>query len=143
MLAGKVICEPSNDKLYKFEGTISIDGHVHALDINCICVRGSSLRNTEWIYGLVVYTGHDTKIMRNSSAAKSKFSNLEKQTNKQIILVFLFQIIICIFGAACNIIWEDTYGKVSDAYLHFGMGAESDPVVDMIIRFGTWLLLFS
>ena len=78
MLTGKVVCEPSNDKLYKFEGNIQIGDDVHSLDINCLCVRGSSLKNTEWIYGLVVYTGHDTKIMMNSTAAKSKFSNLEK-----------------------------------------------------------------
>ena len=78
MLSGKVICEPSNDKLYKFEGTISVDDKVHAVDINSLLVRGSSLKNTEWVYGLVVYTGHDTKIMRNSAQSRSKFSNLEQ-----------------------------------------------------------------
>lgn len=67
MLSGKVICEPSNDKLYKFEGTVSNADKVYSVDINSLLVRGSSLRNTEWIYGLVVYTGHDTKIMRNSA----------------------------------------------------------------------------
>lgn len=28
--------------------------------------RGAKLRNTELIYGLVIYTGKNTKIMKNS-----------------------------------------------------------------------------
>ena len=33
------------------------------------------------MYGIVAYTGHETKIMMNSTKAKSKFSKLEKQMN--------------------------------------------------------------
>ena len=89
-LSGKVVCEPPNDMLYKYEGTLEVGKQVYALDANILLVRGSSLKNTEWVYGLVVYTGHDTKIMMNSSSAKAKFSNLEKSTNTQIVWIFLF-----------------------------------------------------
>jgi phospholipid-transporting ATPase len=41
---------------------------------NNFILRGSSLRNTEFIYGLVTYTGHDTKIMKNSFKARAKKS---------------------------------------------------------------------
>ena len=34
-------------------------------------LRGAKLKNTSWIIGIVVYTGNDTKIMKN--ADKSKF----------------------------------------------------------------------
>jgi len=44
-------------------------------------LRGSSLRNTDYVYGLVTFTGHETRIMMNSCGAKGKFSKIEKQTN--------------------------------------------------------------
>jgi len=40
-------------------------------------LRGSSLKNTDWVIGVVVYSGHETKIMLNSSSAKAKSSKLE------------------------------------------------------------------
>jgi phospholipid-transporting ATPase len=37
-------------------------------------LRGSSLRNTDWIWGVVTHTGHDTRIMRNSVKSRPKQS---------------------------------------------------------------------
>lgn len=31
-----------------------------------LLLRGSQLRNTEWVVGLVVYTGMETKVMMNT-----------------------------------------------------------------------------
>ena len=44
-------------------------------------LRGCSLKNVNWIYGLVIYTGHDTKIMMNSVKSKTKISKLEYKMN--------------------------------------------------------------
>jgi phospholipid-transporting ATPase len=52
-----------------------------SLSADNIVLRGSSLKNTEYIYGLAVFTGHDTKVMKNSAHAKMKFSNLDIITN--------------------------------------------------------------
>lgn len=81
-LRGQVVCEAPNEQLYKFEGTLTIGQETHSLDHNSLLLRGTSLRNTDWVYGLVIYTGHDTRIMMNSSKARTKFSKLEVQTNK-------------------------------------------------------------
>lgn len=58
------------------------------------------MRNTEWIYGVVVYTGTDTKLRLNEKDPPSKFSTLEKTVNKWILLLFTFQVILIIIASA-------------------------------------------
>jgi magnesium-transporting ATPase (P-type) len=62
---------------------------VHSLDINKshidesnLLLRGSVLRNTDFIIGMVMYSGSDTKIMLNSLPSKPKWSKLEEQLNR-------------------------------------------------------------
>ncbi len=42
------------------------DGSRKSLSNNNFILRGCSLRNTKYVYGVVSYTGHSTKIMLNS-----------------------------------------------------------------------------
>lgn len=32
-----------------------------------ILLRGAQIRNTPWVYGIAVFTGHETKLMRNAT----------------------------------------------------------------------------
>lgn len=37
------------------------------LGLDQMLLRGAMLRNTSWIHGVVIYTGHETKLMKNST----------------------------------------------------------------------------
>ena len=56
------------------------------LDENQVLLKGSSLRNTEWVIGFAVYTGHETKIMKNSARSKSKRSKNAVALNYYIVI---------------------------------------------------------
>ena len=45
-----------------------------------LLLRGCAAEgNTPWIYSFVVYTGHQTKLMRNATAAPIKRTNVERR----------------------------------------------------------------
>ncbi len=75
MMGAKIECETPNEYLYRFEGNFVLkDGTKFPLDPEQVLLKGSCLRNTEWVMGLCVFTGHDTKIMKNSSITVVKRS---------------------------------------------------------------------
>ena len=105
----RVDFEKPNPYLYNFIGSIeSMQKQKIPLDQNNFLLRGCSLKNTAFIYGLVCYTGfvfskvnfflwvkffrHDTKIMLNSNKARPKQSKLEKMMQQQILLIFILQV---------------------------------------------------
>jgi phospholipid-transporting ATPase len=63
--------------IYPIGEVIEKFGANYAINFNNFLLRGCNLRNVRCIYGLVAYTGHDTKIMLNSFKARSKKSKLE------------------------------------------------------------------
>jgi len=54
--------EQPNIRIYKFDGNCCIDEKCVPLSNDSVVLRGMSLRNTEYVTGLVAYTGHDSKI---------------------------------------------------------------------------------
>jgi phospholipid-transporting ATPase len=71
-LNGALRCEHPNNSLYTFEGTLELTSSMGVpkqvpLGPDQVLLRGAQIRNTPWLYGLVVYTGHETKLMRNAT----------------------------------------------------------------------------
>ncbi|KAJ3023753.1 hypothetical protein HKX48_001281 [Thoreauomyces humboldtii] len=94
-LHGTIHCEQPNDKLSTFDGLITVtpsNGEPvkkFPLTPTNIILRGSNIRNTSFAYVLVVYTGRNTKIIRNLKKPKLKTSTLEKKLNWLVISAFV------------------------------------------------------
>ena len=52
-----------------------------------VVLRGTKLKNTDSVYGCVVYTGPDTKMSQNSQKKGNKFSSIEVALNKYLLSV--------------------------------------------------------
>ena len=49
--------EKPNPFLYTFTGNIEFNKEKIALDNSCVMLRGSSLKNTKYVYGILLYSG--------------------------------------------------------------------------------------
>lgn len=90
----KVICEDPNPHLYSFVGKVLIVDHEEPLGPQQILLRDSKLRNTEYIYGAVIFCGPETKVMQNATPPPSKRSAIEKRMD--IIIYILFSVLFFI-----------------------------------------------
>ncbi|GAA5846250.1 hypothetical protein JCM3766R1_000765 [Sporobolomyces carnicolor] len=129
-LSGQLRSEQPNNSLYTFEATLSMSsaGMGATTDLplgpDQILLRGAQLRNTAWLYGIVIFTGHETKLMRNATAAPIKRTAMERMVNVQIL--FLLGILLalsvgCAIGATVrNRVYADQMW-----YLYFNADANA------------------
>ncbi|GLD94842.1 hypothetical protein PINS_up003467 [Pythium insidiosum] len=112
LLRGVVKCEQPNPYINKFAGKVEVsvgEGcgvEVMPLSAKNVLLRGCNLRNTDWVFGLVLNTGPDTKIMQSSSAAPTKWSDVMLMINKMIGILCLMLFCICAVAATCYITWQ-------------------------------------
>jgi len=72
------------------------------VSIKNLILRGCFVRNTKLAYGIVVYTGMKTKIMKNMKKPPHKVSNVMKKMNHMLYTVFVFQVLIILSFAIAN-----------------------------------------
>lgn len=92
--SGTIRCEDPNPNLYTFVGNFEYENQIYPLDPNLILLRDSKLRNTDYVYGVVIFTGHDSKVMQNSTKSPSKRSTIEKKMDYIIYTLFTVLILI-------------------------------------------------
>ncbi|KAF8549152.1 hypothetical protein OG21DRAFT_1488765 [Imleria badia] len=113
--------EPPHQNLYLYSGVLRYtdpangDSRKEGITINKL-LRGCTVWNTAWIIGLVVFTGPDTKIYLNGGITPSKQSKIAKEINFNVIVNFLFLLIIC---ALCSHLWYPTSSSVLNALVTF------------------------
>ncbi|KAJ6662302.1 hypothetical protein lerEdw1_012466 [Lerista edwardsae] len=111
-VSGKIECEGPNRHLYDFTGNLRIDGQSPVpVGPDQILLRGAQIRNTQWVLGIVVYTGHDTKLMQNSTKAPLKRSNVEKVTNMQILILFCILLVMALVSSVGALLWNRAHGQ--------------------------------
>ena len=93
---GKVECDLPNDKLEVFEGRLELAGGKKIpLGPRNVLLRGCTLRQTDWVVGVVIYAGAETKIQMNASEPPRKTSALMIYTNAQTKIALIVMVSEC------------------------------------------------
>ena len=108
-LSGNAIIDQPNPELYLLNGrmnltfttniTIKEETHQISLDAKQLLLKGAKLKNTKWVIGIVAYTGHNCKLMKNAKEPRTKVSSMEILMNKGLIFIFILQAFLCILCA--------------------------------------------
>ncbi|KPV75937.1 uncharacterized protein RHOBADRAFT_35702 [Rhodotorula graminis WP1] len=112
------------------------------VNLSTMLLRGTVVRNTEWVVGVVCMTGRDTKIVMNSGATPSKRSKVERQMNP---MVFINLFLLALMTIMCAL--ADHYIQVEKtpegAYWLYGNDRGDDnPNINGVITWANALIAF-
>ncbi|KAL1641076.1 phospholipid transporting ATPase [Diplodia intermedia] len=144
--------EPPHANLYSYSGVLHWNEHdprdpqapaspmAEPISVNNLLLRGCSIRNTDWVLGVVMFTGEDTKIMLNSGITPSKRAKISKDLNWNVIYNFIILFVMCLIaGIVQGVTWSQ--GGNSLDYFEFGSYG-GKPSVDGFITFWAAVILF-
>ena len=99
-LAGVVNFEQPNNEFSKFKGKLKLSGHPRAIQLfhSSLAYRGSILKGTEWVIGVVIYTGLETKTYLNINKPPLKTSEVEKSINRWVVYLLIILLVLVIFS---------------------------------------------
>ena len=102
--------EQPNKNIYMIDGNITFNGNEKIFfDIKNTAIRGTRLKNTNFIYGIVIYTGKETKIMKNIINNKNKINYLDKIIDKIVYVILIIRIFIIIIFVLIGIFYRYKY----------------------------------
>ncbi|XP_013876978.1 phospholipid-transporting ATPase ID [Austrofundulus limnaeus] len=139
---GEVICEPPNNKLDKFTGTLHWKENKFSLDNEKMLLRGCVLRNTEWCFGMVIFAGLQTKLMQNCGKTKFKRTSIDKLMNTLVLWIFAFLICMGVVLAIGNTIWETCIGTKFEVFLP-RVEFQSSSVFSGFLTFWSYIIILN
>nr|CAD7407488.1 unnamed protein product [Timema cristinae] len=123
-------------KIYRFHGSIiHPTGERRPVGTENLLLRECVLKNTDYVEGIVVYAGHETKAMLNNGGPRYKRSELERQMNLDVIWCVLILFVLCIIGAVGCKLWLSSYDVVP--FIPFA----SDPIYEGMLGFWTFVII--
>ncbi|XP_054614241.1 phospholipid-transporting ATPase ID-like [Dunckerocampus dactyliophorus] len=138
---GEVRCEPPNNRLDKFKGTLRVDGQTYSLDNDKVLLRGCTVRNTEWCFGLVIFAGPDTKLMQNSGKTTFKRTGIDHLMNVLVLGIFVSLLAMCSILAVGHAIWDTKEGSAFTVFLPGEPGV--DAPLSSFLTFWSYVILLN
>ncbi|KAF2458100.1 hypothetical protein BDY21DRAFT_420789 [Lineolata rhizophorae] len=145
--------EPPHPNLYAYSGVVRYtkwdpsdpqdpgEPDAEPIGVSNLLLRGSSVRNTEWVLGVVVFTGEETKIMLNSGITPSKRAKISKDLNWNVIYNFMILFCMCVIAAVVQgTAWAKS--DSSQKLFEFGSYGNDHAYLDGIITFWAAVILF-
>jgi phospholipid-transporting ATPase len=147
-VSGDCQCDWPNPELYRLDGSMTIylkdsenntrEAKTH-IEAKQLLLKGAKLKNTKWIIGFVVYTGHYNKLILNSKKPRMKYSRIEKLMSKLLIVILILQFSFCVILAGLyNVYYKNELelNPYMPKYVY-------NSIVDPVLNYFTYTLLLN
>ncbi|KAJ1448807.1 hypothetical protein M885DRAFT_590722 [Pelagophyceae sp. CCMP2097] len=100
-------CDLPNERINVFNGMLTLAGHASVpVGKDHVVLRGSSL-HSDWLLGVAVYTGEETKLALNARTPPQKLAQLDRLCNRVVLVIFSVQICLAIVTTLFAMAFED------------------------------------
>uniref|UniRef100_A0A1A7XM33 Phospholipid-transporting ATPase n=1 Tax=Iconisemion striatum TaxID=60296 RepID=A0A1A7XM33_9TELE len=115
-LSATIECEQPQPDLYKFNGRMHIyktnqDPAVRSLGPENLLLKGATLKNTQRICGVAVYTGMETKMALNYQGKSQKRSVVEKSINAFLLVYLCILVSKALVCTTLKYVWQSKPGQ--------------------------------
>ena len=104
--AGIIVTDFPNSNIYEINGYLRINDIKSDFSIENTLLRSTQLRNVDYVIGLVIFTGKETKIMKNIENYSPKMSQIDKVINKMMIALISVVLLVTLVISACGYIYR-------------------------------------
>ncbi|KAI3600431.1 phospholipid-translocating atpase [Moniliophthora roreri] len=140
-----VKCDKPDVNMYRLNTVVELgygEQRKFPADLQAILLRGTVLRNTSWVIGVVLFTGNDTKIVLNAGATPSKTSKIERQMGPLIAINLALVFTMATVCAIADSFLEKEYYPLDAPWLYGATQSDDNPNINGFITFFHALLTF-
>uniref|UniRef100_A0A665X0B6 Phospholipid-transporting ATPase n=1 Tax=Echeneis naucrates TaxID=173247 RepID=A0A665X0B6_ECHNA len=146
-LNATIECEQPQPDLYKFVGRMHIytnnqEPAVRSLGPENLLLKGATLKNTQKICGVAVYTGMETKMALNYQGKSQKRSAVEKSINAFLLVYLCILVSKALVCTTLKYVWQSKPGQDEPWYNEKTDTEKNIPLV-MLTDFLSFMVLFN
>ena len=142
--------EPQNVNMYRFNARVTLRDEEDEegnpvqcpVTLNQVLLRGCSVRNTDWVIGVVLMTGMDSKIVLNSGDTPSKRSLMERKMNEMVYVNLGIIGVIAVVCAIADAQLEKYYHKRIAYWEYLSEQNDDNPSLNGLVSFANSLITF-
>ncbi|XP_074344212.1 phospholipid-transporting ATPase 2-like isoform X2 [Apium graveolens] len=111
-IKGVIECPEPDKDIRRFDANMRlfppfIDNDVCPLTIKNTILQSCYLRNTEWVCGVAIYAGNETKLGMSRGVPEPKLTAMDAMIDKLTGAIFVFQIVVVIVLGVAGNVWKD------------------------------------
>lgn len=134
----KITFDEPNANITSFRGQLELVGNSIPLSANNLLLRKSVLRQAEYVFAVVIYTGHNTKSMQMQLKTRPKTTKINAKIERLMFVMLMMAVGSSLFGTCYHIIYIFVFQNSMSNFLNYD---NFDFLLWFVVTLVRWILL--